>query len=117
MTLKELKTKHGDIILDEVKLEDLDKLACGAVLFYVSLSGKNGPKDDKKVLWAGHAMTVRLNRPYAELTIIRVTDYGNIKYDSIKFDALRDDGRAALFMTRPLTENDPRNKTSWNRWK
>ena len=120
MTLKELKTKNSDIILQELRWSDLTNLANDAALFYVLLSSKNGPKDDRKVICASQILTVGMRTDYANnsryLMFTRLTNHGNIKLNSITESDLAANGRAVLFQTAPISTNDPRNNKPWTDW-
>lgn len=114
MTLRELKTKYPDIILDELSWDDLIPLANGAALFYVSLSGGNKPQDDRKVLWAGHILTMGMTAGNNTLVIARPTEYGNIRADAVPKTRL--DRSVAFYQTRPIAAHDRRNMEPWTRW-
>ncbi len=116
MTLKEFRTKNCDVVLDPVGPEDLDRLACGAALLYVSLSGGNRPKDDRTVLWAGHVLTAGMYDGDRQILLVRLTQYGNVKLDTVEISALEPGGRAALFTTAPFTKHDPRVSLPWKEW-
>ncbi len=116
MTLKEFKDKNSDIMLEELAWNDLHDIAGGEALFYVSLTGKNAPKEDRTVVYAGHAMTVGMNIPDKELLVIRLTAGGYPRLDPISADDLKPDGKAILFRTTALPENDTRNRKPWHQW-
>ena len=116
MTLNELKAKNPDILLKELDWNDVPRLAAGAALFYVSLSGKAGAKDNKTILCASHVLTTGMFNANQQLGFIRITQRGNTKTYSVSAEDLQPDGRAALFQTVPLTENDPRCSKPWNQW-
>ena len=116
MTLKEFKAKHGDIIFDEIKPDELDRLSCGAALFYMSLSNRNGPKAEKNVLYAGYILTLGLNRSLDELMFMRLTHGGRPKLDTVKLHELNGNGRAALFRTAAMKSGDNRTYRPYDQW-
>lgn len=114
MTLKELKTRHCDVILDEIQWDDLPQLANGAAVFYASLANGTRPKEDRRVLYAGQVLTSGMTGP-DELIIMRTTSHGNPRLDAVTKQAAGS-GRVALFRTRPIPSWDRRNLQSWTDW-
>ena len=114
MTLAELKQKNSDIISGVPSWDDLKMLANGAALFYVSMPNGYRPKDERRVLWAGHVLTGGMSGN--ELYVIRTTSHGNPRIDTVTKDDLGPAGRAALFLTDPIPEYDSRNMEPWNHW-
>lgn len=117
MTLQEFKARHADVVLDELEWDDLDALASGAALFYVLLSNKDCRKEDKAILYAGHAMTIGMCNDGRELLFVRTTAKGNVRLDSVTRHELQNEGRTALFRTMPIPKDDPRSRKPWNQWR
>lgn len=118
MTLNQLKNANPDIILDEAPWEEIVKNADGAAYFYVSLPNGNKPKDQRKILWAGHVLTVGLDKDVSgdRILLIRLTSQGNVRLDACAKKAISPGGNAVLFRTRPLAADDPRSRKPWNQW-
>ena len=116
MTLKEFKAKHGDVLISELAWCDLDKLARGAALFYVSLTNRKGPKEDRNIVCSDFALTMGIGNTPRTLTVARTTHAGYLALSEITEPDLRDDGRIALFRTRPLPADDPRSTKLCGEW-
>lgn len=115
MTLAELKKENPDIVLEELRREDLESLATGAALFYVSLSSSSRPKDARAVRYAGHVLTQGMTSD-GGLVILRMTANGNPKRDIVYPGSIAPDGTAALYRTQPMAAYDSRNLEPWNHW-
>ena len=115
MTLDIFKARNGDIVLDEIRHEDLEEIANGQALFYVSLSNSKKPKGERAVLYAGHAMTAGAVSD-GGICILRLTARGNPRMDVLYPGNLGPDGSCALFRTRPFPAGDYRNLAAWTKW-
>lgn len=118
MTLKELKAKHPDAILDEMSEGELEAGANGMAVFYASIRPGARPKDERRVLCAGYALTAGLVRDVSGncMNVLRLTAHGNAKIDLVKLSDLGPDGKAAMFRAAPISGNDPRNLEPCLRW-
>ena len=118
MTLKELKEKHPDAILDEMSADELRTGANGMAVFYASVRPGRAPKDGRQVLCAGYALTAGLVRDVSGdyINVLRLTAHGNAKIDLVKLDGLRQDGNAAMFHAAPISGGDPRNLEPCLQW-
>ena len=115
MTLNELKAGHPDLVGKELSWDDLRQMASGAAVLYASLSAYKRPKGEQRVLWAGHALTAGM-RSGDELYAIRATSGGNSAIDVLTPGMVGPDGRAAVFLSSPIAEPDPRNLAMWPDW-
>lgn len=118
MTLAELRTENPDIILDEAPWNEIMENANGAAYFYVSLQNGNRPKEQRKVLWAGHVLTAGLCRDVSgdQIILVRLTSNGNARIDTCYEKNAGPDGNAVFYRTRPFCGNDPRNRKPWKLW-
>lgn len=114
MTLAQFNEKHGDMIsLHQPAWDSLERMANGESLFYIGLSRSAKPIEQRKVLWAGHVMTVGMDEGRQYLLVLRLTAGGNAVIDKIMRSDLAPDGRAMLFYAEPIPAWDPRNRKTW----
>ena len=116
MTLKEFRTKHPDVLLNELKWRDLDAIARGAALFCVTLSNKTGPKENRTIIYADYALTMGMGSTPKTLTVMQTTKSGYPMLRSITENDLQASGHIALFRTASLPTNDPRNTKLCLHW-
>lgn len=118
MTLKELKEKHPDVVLDEMSEGELKAGANGMAVFYASVRPGRAQKDGRQVLCAGYALTAGLVHDVSGdyLNVLRLTAHGNAKIDLVKLSDLGPEGKAAIFRAAPISGGDPRNLEPCLHW-
>lgn len=118
MTLKELKDRNPDIILEEMSEDDAKAGANGMAVFYASVRPGQRPKDERTILCAGYALTAGFFQDASGgyLNVLGLTARGNAKIDLVKLSGLGPGGNTALFRAEPVPGDDPRNLKPCSRW-
>lgn len=118
VTLKQFRDKNQDVLLEELKPDDLHGLGCGTVLFCVTTEKQARPKPARHVCSAGYMLLVNkyssdMDRPAAFLVL---DNNGHAELRHVYPADIGPDGNYALYRTRPVDVSDTRDTWDWHLW-
>lgn len=117
MTIDEFVTKHRDLLLLPVHPDELGTLTETDVLFLLTAARGRKPIGERKLLTASWAYPVWFSPDGGIVNVIRITEYQNMKIDSISRDTLEGDKmHQVLYRTARLSPTDRRHGKLWKEW-
>lgn len=118
IALGRFQAENPDILIEELRPEDLDRMGYGTAVFGVTVANGKKPKSERQVTDAGYMLLVHRHKEEAErpVAFLALTLAGHAKIQNVYPRDIGPDGNYALYRTKPMDASDARDTWNWQLW-